>query len=42
MLNELRRELTPRAAAKLGMPLERVRKALKLAREPLSMEAGRG
>jgi RNA polymerase primary sigma factor len=39
MLNEIGREPTPEElAAKLGMPLERVRKALKLAREPLSME----
>jgi RNA polymerase primary sigma factor len=39
MLNEIGREPTPEELAKkLGMPLERVRKALKLAREPLSME----
>jgi RNA polymerase primary sigma factor len=39
MLNETGREPTPEELAeKLGMPLERVRKALKLAREPLSME----
>jgi RNA polymerase primary sigma factor len=39
MLNEIGREPTPEElATKLGMPLERVRKALKLAREPLSME----
>ena len=39
MLNEIGREPTPEElAVKLGMPLERVRKALKLAREPLSME----
>jgi RNA polymerase primary sigma factor len=39
MLNEIGREPTPEElAVKLGMPLEKVRKALKLAREPLSME----
>jgi RNA polymerase primary sigma factor len=39
MLNEIGREPTPEELAeKLGMPLEKVRKALKLAREPLSME----
>ena len=39
MLNEFGREPTPEeVAARLGMPLEKVRKALKLAREPLSME----
>jgi RNA polymerase primary sigma factor len=39
MLSEIGREPTPEElAVKLGMPLERVRKALKLAREPLSME----
>src|SRR5260370_18032416 len=39
MLNEIGREPTPEELAeKLSMPLERVRKALKLAREPLSME----
>jgi RNA polymerase primary sigma factor len=39
MLNEIGREPTPEELAeKLGMPLEKVRKALKLAREPLSLE----
>jgi RNA polymerase primary sigma factor len=39
MLNEIGREPTPEELAeKLGMPLERVRKAIKLTREPLSME----
>src|SRR2546427_2261069 len=39
MLNEIGREPTAEElAVKLGMPLEKVRKALKLAREPLSME----
>ena len=39
MLSEIGREPTPEELAiKLGMPLEKVRKALKLAREPLSME----
>jgi RNA polymerase primary sigma factor len=39
LFNEIGREPTPEELAeKLGMPLERVRKALKLAREPLSME----
>jgi RNA polymerase primary sigma factor len=39
MLNEIGREPTPEELAeKLSMPLEGVRKALKLAREPLSME----
>ncbi len=39
MLSEIGREPTPEElAVKLGMPLEKVRKALKLAREPLSME----
>jgi len=39
MLNQIGREPTPEELAeKLSMPLENVRKALKLAREPLSME----
>src|SRR5205809_356478 len=39
MLNEIGREHTPEELAeKLGMPLEKVRKVLKLAREPLSIE----
>ena len=39
MLNEVGRQPTPEELAeKLGMPLERVRKALKLAKEPLSIE----
>jgi RNA polymerase primary sigma factor len=39
MLNEIGREPTPEELAeKLGMPLERVQKALKLTREPISME----
>src|SRR5262245_12261526 len=39
MLNEIGREPTPEELAeKLGMPLERVRKVLKIAKEPLSLE----
>ena len=39
MLTELGREPTPEELAeKLGMPLERVRKTLKIAKEPLSLE----
>jgi RNA polymerase primary sigma factor len=39
MLTELGREPTPEELAqKLGMPLEKVRKTLKIAREPLSLE----
>jgi RNA polymerase primary sigma factor len=39
MLTEIGREPTPEELAeKLGMPLERVRKTLKIAREPLSLE----
>src|SRR6201993_1198453 len=39
MLNELGREPTPEELAeKLGMPLEKVGKVLKIAREPLSLE----
>ena len=39
MLNEIGREPTPEElAAKLGMPLEKVRKVLKIAKEPLSLE----
>jgi RNA polymerase primary sigma factor len=39
MLHEIGREPTPEElAAKLGMPLEKVRKALKTAKEPLSFE----
>src|SRR5262249_15650770 len=39
MLNEIGREPTPEElAGKLGMPLEKVRKVLKIAREPLSLE----
>src|SRR5438105_1420349 len=39
MLNELGREPTPEELAeKLGMPLEKVRKVLKIVREPLSLE----
>ena len=39
MLNEIGREPTPEELAeKLGMPLETVRKVLKVAREPLSLE----
>jgi RNA polymerase primary sigma factor len=39
MLNEIGREPTPEELAeKLGMPVEKVRKVLKLAREPLSIE----
>jgi len=40
MLNEIGREPTPEELAeKLGMPLERVRRVLRLAKEPLSIEA---
>jgi RNA polymerase primary sigma factor len=40
LLHEIRREPTPEELAeKLGMPLEKVRKALKMVREPLSLEA---
>jgi RNA polymerase primary sigma factor len=39
LLNEIGREPTPEELAKkLGMPLERVRKTLKIAKEPLSLE----
>jgi RNA polymerase primary sigma factor len=39
MLNEIGREPTPQELAeKLGMPLEKVRKTLKIAKEPLSLE----
>src|SRR5258706_16300156 len=39
MLNEIGREPTPEELAeKLGMPFEKVRKVLKIAREPLSLE----
>ena len=39
MLNELGREPTPEdLAEKLGMPLEKVRKVLKIAKEPISLE----
>jgi RNA polymerase primary sigma factor len=39
MVNEIGREPTPEELAeKLGMPLERVRKVLKIAKEPLSLE----
>jgi RNA polymerase primary sigma factor len=39
MLNEIGREPTPEELAeKLGMPLEKVRKVLKIAKEPLSFE----
>ncbi len=39
MLNEIGREPTPEElAGKLGMPLEKVRNTLKIAREPLSTE----
>ena len=39
MLNEIGREPTPEGLAeKLGMPLEKVRKVLKIAKEPLSLE----
>ena len=39
MLNAIGREPTPEELAeKLGMPLERVRKVLKIAEEPLSLE----
>ncbi len=43
MLNEIRREPTPEELAeKLGMPLEKVRKVLKIAKEPLSLETPTG
>src|SRR6202040_143336 len=39
MLHEIGREPTPEELAqKLGMPLEKVRKVLKIAKEPLSLE----
>ena len=39
LLNEIGREPTPEELAeKLGMPLEKVRKSLKIAKEPLSLE----
>jgi DNA-directed RNA polymerase sigma subunit (sigma70/sigma32) len=39
MLTEIDREPTPEALAeKLGMPLEKVRKVLKIAKEPISLE----
>ncbi|MGA8610106.1 MAG: RNA polymerase sigma factor RpoD [Xanthobacteraceae bacterium] len=39
MLNEIGREPTPEELAKkLGLPLEKVRKTLKIAKEPLSLE----
>jgi RNA polymerase primary sigma factor len=39
MLTEIGREPTPEALAeKLGMPLEKVRKVLKIAKEPISLE----
>jgi RNA polymerase primary sigma factor len=39
MLNEIGREPTPEELSeKLGMPLEKVRKVLKIAKEPLSLE----
>ena len=39
LLNEMGREPTPEELAeKLGMPLEKVRKVLKIAKEPLSLE----
>ncbi len=39
LFNEIGREPTPEElAVKLGMPLEKVRKTLKIAKEPLSME----
>jgi DNA-directed RNA polymerase sigma subunit (sigma70/sigma32) len=39
LLHEIGREPTPEELAeKLGMPLEKVRKVLKIAREPLSLE----
>ena len=43
MLNEIGREPTPEELAeKLGMPLEKVRKVLKIAKEPLSLETPTG
>jgi RNA polymerase primary sigma factor len=39
MLNDIGREPTPEELAeKLGMPLEKVRKTLKIAKEPISLE----
>ena len=39
MLSEIGREPTPEELAeKIGMPLEKVRKVLKIAKEPLSLE----
>jgi RNA polymerase primary sigma factor len=43
MLHEIGREPTPgELAEKLGMPLEKVRKALKIAKEPISLETPMG
>src|SRR5258706_11335679 len=40
LLNEIGREPTPEEIAqKLGMPLEKVRKVLRIAKEPLSLES---
>jgi RNA polymerase primary sigma factor len=42
MLHEIGREPTPEELAEtLGMPLEKVRKVLKIAKEPISLETGR-
>jgi RNA polymerase primary sigma factor len=42
MLHEIGREPTPEELAeKLGMPLEKVRKVLKIAKEPISLETPR-
>ncbi len=39
MLNDMKREPTPEEiAAKLGIPVEKVRKVLKIAKEPMSLE----
>jgi DNA-directed RNA polymerase specialized sigma subunit len=42
MLHEIGREPTPEElAAKLGMPLEKLRKVLKITKEPISLESRR-
>jgi DNA-directed RNA polymerase sigma subunit (sigma70/sigma32) len=43
ILHKIGREPTPEELAeKLGMPLERARKVLKIAKEPLSLETSNG
>ncbi len=38
MLHEIGREPTPEELAELGLPLEKIRKVLKIAKEPISLE----